>query len=72
MALPKFCHTYPTAMKFGTVMPYLKKIQNIFESRDTPPWVLLTSVFIQQKSENFVVSRNTNIDCILVHNFYFF
>ena len=27
--------TYPTMMKFGTVIPYQKKIQKIFESRDT-------------------------------------
>ena len=33
---PKICHTYPTMMKLGTVLPYLKKIQKIFESRDTP------------------------------------
>ena len=25
--LPKICHTYPTKMKLGTVIPYLKKIQ---------------------------------------------
>ena len=24
---PKICHTYPTTMKLGTVIPYLKKIQ---------------------------------------------
>ena len=35
--LPKICHTYPTRMKLGTVIPYLKKIQKIYESRDTPP-----------------------------------
>ena len=29
--------TYPTTMKLGTVMPYLKKTQKIYESRDTPP-----------------------------------
>ena len=23
--LPKFCHRYPTMMKLGTVIPYLKK-----------------------------------------------
>ena len=34
--LPKIYHTYPTMMKLGTVMPYLRKIQNIYESRDTP------------------------------------
>ena len=27
----------PTVVKFGTVIPYLKKIQKINESRDTPP-----------------------------------
>ena len=24
--LPKICHTYPTMMKLGTFIPYLKKI----------------------------------------------
>ena len=36
LPLPKICHTYPTMMKLGTVIPYLKKIQKIYESRDTP------------------------------------
>ena len=35
--LPKIFHTYPTMMKIGTVIPYLKKIQKIYELRDTPP-----------------------------------
>ena len=33
--VPKICHTYPTMMKFGTVVPYLRKIQRIYKSRDT-------------------------------------
>ena len=33
---PKIYHTYPTMMKLGTVIPYLKKIQKLYESRDTP------------------------------------
>ena len=33
--LPKICHTYPTMMKLGIVTPCLKKIQKIYESRDT-------------------------------------
>ena len=33
----KICRTYPTMMKLGTVIPYLKKIQKIYESRDTTP-----------------------------------
>ena len=35
-ALPKICHTYPTMMKLCTVIPYLRKMQKIYESRDTP------------------------------------
>ena len=35
-SLPKISHTYPTMMKLGTVIPYLKKIKKIYESRDTP------------------------------------
>ena len=31
---PKICHTYPAMMKLGTVIPYLMKIQKIYESRD--------------------------------------
>ena len=34
--LPEICHTYPTMMKPGTVIPYLKKIKKIYESCDTP------------------------------------
>ena len=33
--LPKICHTDPTMMKLGTVISYLKKIQEIYKSRDT-------------------------------------
>ena len=35
--LPKISHTNSTRMKLGTVTPYLKKIQEIYESYDTPP-----------------------------------
>ena len=34
--LPKICHTYSTMVKLGIVIPYPKKIQKIYESRDTP------------------------------------
>ena len=33
--LPKIYHTYPATMKLGKVIPYLKMIQKIYESRDT-------------------------------------
>ena len=32
--LPKTCYTYPAMMKFDTVIPYLKKIQKLYESRE--------------------------------------
>ena len=31
---PKIRHTYPTVMKLGTVIPYLRKIQKMYKSRD--------------------------------------
>ena len=34
--VPKICHTYPTMIKLGTVIPYPRKIQKIYKSRDTP------------------------------------
>ena len=34
--LPKICHIYPTMMKLDTVIPYLKKIQKVYRSRDIP------------------------------------
>ena len=36
LPLPKICHTSPTMIKLGTVIPYPKKIREIYESRDTP------------------------------------
>ena len=33
--LPKICHRYSTMMKLGTVIPFLKKIQKTYKSRDT-------------------------------------
>ena len=34
--LPKICHLYPTVMKLGPVINYLKKIQKVYKSRDAP------------------------------------
>ena len=34
--LPKIYHTYPTMTKLNTTIIYVKKIQKIHESRDTP------------------------------------
>ena len=65
---PKICHLCPTMIKLGTVIPYLKKIRRIYESRKTPLSVLLSSSFFHQKSANFAISRNTDLDCILIYN----
>ena len=45
--LPKICHTYTTKMKLGIVIPYLKKIPKIYESRDAS----LSSADISLSSE---------------------
>ena len=34
-SLPKTCHTRPAMIKLATDVPYLKKIQKIYESRDS-------------------------------------
>ena len=36
LPLPKIYHTYPTMMKPGTVIPYLRKTETIYKSRDIP------------------------------------
>ena len=64
--LPKICLTYPTMIKLDTVIPYLKKISKIFESRDT---YTPNSAEISILPANFVISRNTDIDYILICNF---
>ena len=33
--LSKICHSYPTMMKLGIVIPYPKKIKKIYKLRDT-------------------------------------
>ena len=34
--LPAICHTYPTMMKLGTVVPYLNESQKYINARQTP------------------------------------
>ena len=62
--LPKICHTYPTMIKLATVIPYLKKIQKMYESRDTS-----FEFFFLPETSKFCLSRNADRDSILVHNF---
>ena len=60
--LPKTCHIYPTIMKPGRVTPYIKKIKKIYKSRGT---------FFHPKLAAFIILKNTDIDCILIHNLTF-
>ena len=58
--LPEICHTYPTMMKLGTVIPCIKKTQKTYKSRD----INLEFYWHQhQKSAIYVISKNTDIDC---------
>ena len=45
-SLPKISHTYPTTMKLGTFVPYVKKIQKIYEPRDNHLSSADISIFI--------------------------
>ena len=62
--LCKIYQTYPIMMKFGTVTAYIKNIQKIYKSRDTP----LEFCFFHRKSAIFAISRNTDIHSIKTHN----
>ena len=64
--------TNPAIMKLGTVIHYLKKIKKISESRDTLLDFCWDQHFFDRKSVTFFISRNTDIDWILIHNFKLF
>ena len=55
----------------GAVIPYLKKTQKDM-NHVIHPLSLLISGFIHRKSTNFAISRNSDINCIFIRNFYFF
>ena len=61
---PKICHTYLTMTKLGTVIPYLKQIQKIHESRNTSHescWLQQLFTRIQQILQ---IKKKTCRDCI--------
>ena len=64
-------HTYPAMANLGTVITYLKKIKKII-NHVTHPLGSAYIAFFQRKSAAFAISRNTGINCILIHNFSFF
>ena len=69
LPLPKICHTYPTMMKLGAVILLPKEDSKSIWITWHTSWLLLILAFFLQKSANFVISRNTDIDYILIHNF---
>ena len=62
--LSKTCHTYPTIIKPGKVIPYLKK-KKLYINHVTHSLISI----LHWKSAKFAISRNTGIDYILMHNF---
>ena len=56
--IPKICHTYPTIMKLGTVISYLKKIQRYINHVTHSVSSADISIF-HRKSAIFVISRNS-------------
>ena len=66
--LHKICHTYPTMMKLSTVTPYLTKIQNIYKHVTHLLSFADISMFSPKITRTFVISRNTDIDCISIYN----
>ena len=61
---PKICHIYPTMMKLGSVIPYLKNIQQLYESRDTPLEKIATPAFLKIK---FFLKKGYDV-IIFVHD----
>ena len=55
--VPKICHTYPTVMKLGTVIPYLKKIEK-YKNDVTHSLSSAEISIFQWKSRTFAISRN--------------
>ena len=51
LPLPKIPHKYPAMIKLGTVIPYLKKIQTIYESRTHPLSSVAISIFFNGNQE---------------------
>ena len=81
--LPKLFQRCPTMMKLAFIS-CLKKIKKVYESPHTPPafcWhqrsfseneqVLLYHgvIILNDNIKSMVLSRNTDMDCILIHNF---
>lgn len=70
--LSKICQTYLAIIKLGTVIPSLMNIRKIYESRDTLLDFCWCNQFFHRKQAMFVIWGNTDVNCILTHNYWFF
>ena len=59
--LLKICHTYSVMIKLGTIIPYLKKMQKMYDHVTHPLISADISMFPPEVSY-FDISRNTDID----------
>ena len=55
--IPKICQTYLKMVKSGTVTPYLKKIQKLYDSRDTPMSSANISIFSPEISKFYYIKK---------------
>ena len=53
-ALLKKYRTYPAITNVGTIIPFLKKIQKIYESRDIPLSFSHISIFFNGNQQNLL------------------
>ena len=67
--LLKTCQPYPTMIKLGTVIPYLKKNQNIYKSTDAPLNFWCHQHLFHRKSAKLAISRKIDIEYIIMLNF---
>ena len=65
---PKICHTYPTMMEHGSYTLPKEDPKNKWITWQ-PPWVLLTWALFHKKSAKFAISRDIDIDYILIYSF---
>ena len=57
--LPKIRHTYPTMMKLGTVIPYLRKIKKCINHVRHPLSSADSSIFSPEISKFFYIKKYT-------------
>ena len=66
--LPEIYYSYPAIKKHGTVSHYLRNIKK-YIIHMTRALIAADISVLYQKPPNFAISRNIDIDCILVHSF---